>query len=61
MTERPSHEPLVRFDNVGLAYDSAGNAVEDISLSIGQQEFIALVGPSGCGKSTGSVLRAPEI
>jgi NitT/TauT family transport system ATP-binding protein len=53
MTNLPSHEALVRFENVGLAYDStSGNAVEDISLTIDQQEFIALVGPSGCGKST---------
>ncbi len=53
MTNLPSHEALVRFENVSLAYDNAGgNAVEDVSLTIGQQEFIALVGPSGCGKST---------
>ncbi len=27
-------------------------ALEDVSLSIGTNEFITLVGPSGCGKST---------
>lgn len=27
-------------------------AVADISLAIGENEFIAMVGPSGCGKST---------
>lgn len=28
------------------------SAVEDLSLEIGDQEFVTLVGPSGCGKTT---------
>lgn len=43
----------VRFENVSLAYDEGGPlAIEDISLSVQENEFIAVVGPSGCGKST---------
>ncbi len=49
--------PFVEFDRVWLAYNEelqaqGQYAVEDISLRVGQGEFIAIVGPSGCGKST---------
>ncbi len=45
--------PFVDFRDVFLAYDGKIDfAVEDINLSIGSDEFVAIVGPSGCGKST---------
>lgn len=43
----------VKFEQVSLAYDEGGPlAIQDISLSVAENEFIAVVGPSGCGKST---------
>jgi NitT/TauT family transport system ATP-binding protein len=46
-------EAFVEVDHVDLAYDDVtGNAIEDVTLSMQQHEFIAMVGPSGCGKST---------
>lgn len=47
-----SGRPFVEFDQVSLAYDDSGNAIQDINLTIHQGEFVAFVGPSGCGKST---------
>lgn len=44
---------FVRFENVSLAYQADGPlAIEDVSLTIAENEFVAVVGPSGCGKST---------
>lgn len=46
---------IVKFDKVNLTYQSIKSettALEDINLSIKEQEFISIVGPSGCGKTT---------
>lgn len=48
-------KPLLELDNISYSYHSlAGEtkALENISFSVENGEFIAIVGPSGCGKST---------
>src|ERR671936_1829460 len=40
------------LDGVTKVFGSDVVAVNDVSLEIGDGEFIVLVGPSGCGKST---------
>ncbi|CAG7617652.1 ABC transporter ATP-binding protein [Leucobacter soli] len=43
----------VTFDGISRVYPgTARPAVADLSLEIGDGEFLVLVGPSGCGKST---------
>jgi ABC-type sugar transport system ATPase subunit len=41
----------VTFDHVTKRYDGTV-AVKDLSLGVGDGEFLVLVGPSGCGKTT---------
>ena len=47
---------MIRLDHVGKTYRTRRGdlvrAVEDISLEVGDNEFVTLVGASGCGKST---------
>ncbi|MEP0942546.1 MAG: ABC transporter ATP-binding protein [Rhizobiaceae bacterium] len=43
--------PFIEFRNVTKRY-GAVTAVDNLSLSIFEREFFALLGPSGCGKTT---------
>jgi NitT/TauT family transport system ATP-binding protein len=58
MRERvvPATAPAVRCVNVckvwGAGTNRAVEALVDLNLEVGQNEFIVLLGPSGCGKST---------
>ena len=46
---------ILSFDNVSLFYqspESETHALDNLSFSVGEGEFVSIVGPSGCGKTT---------
>jgi len=47
----PSAKPYIRFENVSKRFGDFV-AVDDLSLTIYEREFFALLGASGCGKTT---------
>ena len=45
--------PLIKLENVSFAYPQSNfNAVDEISITISKNEYVAIVGASGSGKST---------
>ena len=50
-----SATPYIQVEGVGKTYRSPRGRVQalaDVTLTIREREFVAIVGPSGCGKST---------
>lgn len=64
VTNRSGHDseaesnssPIVRISNLSLNFGERGaellRVLENISLEIGQREFVSVIGPSGCGKTS---------
>lgn len=44
--------PLVKIERVSKRFPNGTLALQDMSLEIGEHDFISFLGPSGCGKST---------
>lgn len=51
-TEKKINSYDITFDNVTFSYDGKEDVIHNVSLTVPEKSFYALVGPSGGGKST---------
>ncbi len=44
--------PIIELKNVSFSYDKKNDVIKDVSLSINEGEYVAIIGHNGSGKST---------
>jgi len=50
--EKENEHPAVSIKNLCYSYGQGGAAIENINLSVADNEFLAIIGRNGCGKTT---------
>jgi len=45
-------EPRIDLADLSIRFRTGAEAIQSVSLSVADGEFVAIVGPSGCGKTT---------
>ena len=52
MSDTQNSEPVIKIENLSIAYEPGRYAVNDVTAAIKRNSITAIMGPSGCGKST---------